>query len=144
MVENSPPSLQKLDAAALGGRHFRYYDYIMAAFVTVLLLSNVLGAGKRAVVDLPWLGEWPFGAGILFFPIRYIIRDVLTEVYGSGRARRCILAGFAATMFMALIRLFVVDLPPAEDWYGQGAFEAWRCEERRGGKECVSTCSARG
>src|SRR3546814_7857056 len=62
MVENSPPSLQKLDAAALGGRHFRYYDYIMAAFVTVLLLSNVLGAGKRAVVDLPWIGEWPFGA----------------------------------------------------------------------------------
>src|SRR3546814_10626977 len=46
-----------------GGRHFRYYDYIMAAFVTVLLLSNVLGAGKRAVVDLPWIGEWPFGAG---------------------------------------------------------------------------------
>src|SRR3546814_3495455 len=66
MVENSPPSLQKLDAAALGGRHFRYYDYIVAAFVTVLLLSNVLGAGKRAVVDLPWIGEWPFGAGILF------------------------------------------------------------------------------
>src|SRR3546814_17838365 len=111
MVENSPPSLQKLDAAALGGRHFRYYDYIMAAFVTVLLLSNVLGAGKRAVVDLPWIGEWPFGAGILFFPISYIIGAVLTEVYGYGRARRCIWAGFAA-----------------------------RLEERSVGKECVSTC----
>src|SRR3546814_1466907 len=70
----------------------------MAAFVTVLLLSNVLGAGKRAVVDLPWIGEWPFGAGILFFPISYIIGDVLNEVYGYGRARRCIWAGFAATL----------------------------------------------
>src|SRR3546814_7751310 len=124
MVENSPPSLQKLDAAALGGRHFRYYDYIMAAFVTVLLLSNVLGAGKRAVVDLPWIGEWPFGAGILFFPISYIIGDVLTEVYGYGRARRCIWAGFAATLFMAFMRFVVVGLPPAEDWGGQGPDEA--------------------
>src|SRR3546814_206781 len=124
MVENSPPSLQKLDAAALGGRHFRYYDYIMAAFVTVLLLSNVLGAGKRAVVDLPWIGEWPFGAGILFFPISYIIGDVLTEVYGYGRARRCIWAGFAATLFMAFMSFVVVELPPAEDWGGQGAYEA--------------------
>ena len=40
----------------------------MAAFVTILLLSNILGAGKVATVDLPGIGDWPFGAGILFFP----------------------------------------------------------------------------
>ena len=67
----------------------------MAAFVTILLLSNVLGAGKVAAVDLPGIGAWPFGAGILFFPISYVIGDVLTEVYGYARARRCIWAGFA-------------------------------------------------
>lgn len=69
-------------------RRFRYFDYVMAAFVTILLLSNVLGAGKVAMVDLPLIGPWPFGAAILFFPVSYIIGDVLTEVYGYAQARR--------------------------------------------------------
>jgi hypothetical protein len=54
----------------------------MAAFVTVLLLSNVIGAGKIAAIPLAGGGEWAFRAGILFFPISYVIGDVLTEVYG--------------------------------------------------------------
>ena len=87
----------------------------MAAFVTILLLSNVLGAGKVASVDLPGIGDWPFGAGILFFPISYVIGDVLTEVYGYARARRCIWAGFAALLFMAFMGWVVVALPPAAE-----------------------------
>ena len=71
-----------VEAAALHERPVRYYDLVMAAFVTILLLSNVLGAGKVAVVRLPGVGDWPFGAGIVFFPISYVIGDVLTEVYG--------------------------------------------------------------
>ena len=77
--------IRAVEASALGGARLRYFDFVMAAFVTVLLLSNVLGAGKVAVVDLPGLGPQPFGAGILFFPISYVIGDVLTEVYGYGR-----------------------------------------------------------
>ena len=87
----------------------------MAAFVTILLLSNVIGAGKVAVVDLPGIGPWPFGAGILFFPVSYVIGDVLTEVYGYAHARRCIWAGFAAMLFMAFMARVVVALPPAAD-----------------------------
>lgn len=75
---------------------FRWFDFVMAAFVTILLLSNVIGAGKVAVIDLPLVGQWPFGAGILFFPLSYVIGDVLTEVYGYARARRVIWAGTAA------------------------------------------------
>ena len=108
----------------LQGRRFRYFDFVMAAFVTVLLLSNVLGAGKVAVVELPWIGTWPFGAGILFFPVSYVIGDVLTEVYGYARARRCIWAGFAALLFMAFMAAVVVALPPSPDWEGQAAYEA--------------------
>ena len=108
----------------LQGRRFRYFDFVMAAFVTVLLLSNVLGAGKVAVVELPWIGTWPFGAGILFFPASYVIGDVLTEVYGYARARRCIWAGFAALLFMAFMAAVVVALPPSPDWEGQAAYEA--------------------
>ncbi|BBC74077.1 membrane protein [Altererythrobacter sp. B11] len=105
-------------------RQFRYFDYVMAAFVTILLLSNVIGAGKVAVVDLPLLGAWPFGAGVLFFPVSYVLGDVLTEVYGYAHARRCIWAGFVALLFMAFMAFVVVALPPAENWGNQAAYEA--------------------
>ncbi len=106
------------------GRHFRYYDFVMAAFVAILLLSNVIGAGKVATVPLPLIGDWPFGAGILFFPLSYVIGDVLTEVYGYACARRVIWAGTAAVSFMAVMSWIVVALPPAPGWTNQAAYEA--------------------
>ena len=116
--------MRTVDASALAGRNLRYFDFVMAAFVTILLLSNVLGAGKVAEISLPGIGDWPFGAGILFFPVSYVIGDVLTEVYGYGRARRCIWAGFCALLFMAFMSWVVVALPPAATWTGQAAYEA--------------------
>lgn len=111
--------IEAIDAQDMRGRQFRVFDFVMAAFVTVLLLSNVIGAGKVAAV-----GGFEFGAGILFFPIGYVLGDVLTEVYGYARARRCIWAGFAAMLFMALMSFVVVALPPAAGWSGQAAYEA--------------------
>src|SRR6478672_4365771 len=119
----SKADIQHVEAGALAGRPMRYFDFVMAAFVVVLVLSNVIGAGKRAVVDLPLIGPWPFGAGILFFPISYVIGDVLTEVYGYARARRAIWAGFAALLFMVTMSMIVVALPVAEGWTGQAAYE---------------------
>ena len=116
--------IRTVEAGMLKGRPLRSFDFVMAAFVTILLLSNVLGAGKVATVDLPGIGAWPFGAGILFFPVSYVLGDVLTEVYGYARARRCIWAGFVATLFMALMSTVVVALPPAADWPGQAAYES--------------------
>src|SRR5918998_5295090 len=118
------PQSQAVEAHEVAGRPFRYFDLVMAAFVTILLLSNVLGAGKVATIDLPGIGAWPFGAGILFFPLSYVIGDVLTEVYGFARARRCIWTGFAALLFMAFMAQVVVALPPAASWGGQAAYEA--------------------
>ena len=111
-------------ASEVADRPFRYFDFVMAAFVAILLLSNVIGAGKVAVIDLPFVGIWPFGAGILFFPLSYVIGDVLTEVYGYARARRVIWAGFGATLFMAMMAWIVVALPPAPGWTNQPAYEA--------------------
>lgn len=113
-----------VDAASLHGRPLRYYDLIMAAFVAILLLSNIIGASKPAVVNLPGIGPWTFGAGVLFFPISYIIGDVLTEVYGYARARRVIWVGFSALIFMAFMSWVVVSLPPAPGWPGQAAYES--------------------
>ena len=102
---------------------FRYYDFVMAGFVTILLLSNLIGASKPSYVTLPGGTEWSFGAGVLFFPVSYIIGDVLTEVYGYARARRVIWTGFAALLFMAFMAWVVVALPPAEGWDGQESYE---------------------
>ena len=107
-------------------RHFRYYDLVMAAFVAILLLSNIIGASKLATIE-----GITFGAGILFFPLSYVIGDVLTEVYGYARARRVIWTGFAALVFMAVMSWVVVAMPPADGWDGQAAYEsvfgnAWR------------------
>ena len=115
--------IRHVEARTLHGARFRYFDFVMVAFVVVLLLSNVIGAEKRSFVNLPGIGSWPFGAGILFFPISYVIDDVLTEVYGFARARRALWAGFAALLFMAVMEQTVVHLPVAEGWNGQAAYE---------------------
>jgi len=94
-------------------KNYRYYDFVMAAFVTVLLCSNFIGAAKQATVNLPLLGAVTFGAGVLFFPISYIFGDILTEVYGYGRDRRVVWAGFGALAFASLMAWVVISLPPA-------------------------------
>lgn len=96
-------------------KQFKYYDFVMAAFVTVLLCSNLIGAAKAAEVTLPLLGTVTFGAGVLFFPVSYIFGDILTEVYGYGRDRRVIWAGFGALVFAALMSTVVLALKPAAD-----------------------------
>ena len=98
-------------------RNYRYYDFIMVAFVTVLVCSNFIGAAKQAVVEVPLLGPIPFGAGVLFFPISYIFGDILTEVYGYGRDRRVVWAGFGALAFASFMAWVVVNLPPGPSEY---------------------------
>ena len=104
-------------------RSYRYYDLVMAAFVTVLLCSNLIGPAKAVQIELPFFGAVVFGAGVLFFPISYVFGDVLTEVYGYARARRVIWAGFAGLAFAALMAYVVVALPPAPEWPNQKAYE---------------------
>ena len=99
-------------------RTYRYYDLVMALFVTILLCSNVIGAAKVATV---W--GFTFGAGVLFFPISYIFNDVLTEVYGYARARKVVWAGFGAIIFASFMSWVIVTLPPAMGWNDQKAYE---------------------
>jgi len=100
-------------------KSYRYYDFVMAAFVTVLICSNLIGPAKIVQFD-----GWPaFGAGVLFFPISYVFGDILTEVYGYSRARRVIWAGFAGLAFASMMAAVVVALPPAPYWENQKAYE---------------------
>lgn len=104
-------------------RSYRYYDLVMAAFVTVLICSNLIGPAKIAQLDLPVVGVLTFGAGVLFFPISYVFGDILTEVYGYSRARKVIWAGFAGLGFASFMASVVVALPPAAFWKHQAAYE---------------------
>ena len=110
--------------------HLRYYEFVMVAFVVILVCSNLIGPAKIAQVEMPW-GPLVFGAGVLFFPISYVFGDILTEVYGYARSRRVIWAGFAALFFASFMAWVVVSLPPAPFWKNQAAYEvafgnAWR------------------
>ena len=105
-------------------RTYRYYDFILGAFVCVLLCSNLIGPAKVATVNLPLIGDFTFGAGVLFFPISYVFGDILTEVYGYARARRVIWSGLTALLFASIMATVVVKLPPAASWHGQEAYES--------------------
>jgi len=94
-------------------RNYRYYDLIMAAYVCVLLCANLIGAIKTTTVSLPWYGEVTFATGVLFFPISYFFGDILTEVYGYARDRRCVWAGFTALAFASFMAFVVTHMPPS-------------------------------
>lgn len=104
-------------------KHYRYYDLIMAAFVTVLVCSNLIGPAKVTQIEVPVLGTLTFGSGVLFFPISFIFGDILTEVYGYAASRRVIWAGFAGLAFASLMAWMIVALPPAPFWDNQHEYE---------------------
>ena len=109
-------------------RDYRYYDLIVALFVCVLMLSNLLSSAK--IIDLGFgIGDFRFAfdAGTLVFPISYIFGDILTEIYGYSRARRVIWSGFLATALMAAFIWLAGVLPGEAAWadgVGQSAFDA--------------------
>jgi uncharacterized integral membrane protein (TIGR00697 family) len=109
---------------AHGARSYRYYDFILGAYVCVVLCANLIGPAKVSTVEVPFFGPVTFLAGVLFFPISYLFGDILTEVYGYARDRRVVWSGFAALVFAALMASVIVHLPPSVKWQsGQAAVE---------------------
>ncbi len=104
-------------AAAAPRRVYKYFDFVMAGFVTVLLCSSLIGVGKVCRI-----AGYSVGAGVFFFPVSYIFGDILTEVYGYARTRRVIWASFAALIFASVMSQAVIALPPAPDWPHQAAY----------------------
>lgn len=103
-------------------RVYKYYDFIMAAFVCVLLCANLIGVQKVTQFEL-FGHKFVFGAGNLFFPLSYLFGDILTEVYGYARSRKVVWAGFTALAFASFMSFIVVHMPPADGWEGQETIE---------------------
>jgi uncharacterized integral membrane protein (TIGR00697 family) len=88
-----------------------------ALFITCLLTANVTASKLISV------GSLTLTAGIVLFPVSYIVGDVLTEVWGYAAARRVIWLGFACNLLMVAAIWAGGALPPAPFWKGQAAYE---------------------
>jgi len=99
-------------------KSYQYFDFVMVAFVTILLTSNLVGAAKVC----EWHG-FTFGAGIFFFPLSYVFGDIMTEVYGYARARKIVWAGFVAMIYASLMAELIIRMPPSPIWPNQVALE---------------------
>jgi uncharacterized integral membrane protein (TIGR00697 family) len=107
-------------------KSYKYYDLIMALFVTVLLVSNIASSAKIVDWGVTVLGlRLSFDAGTLLFPISYIFGDVLTEVYGYRRSRRVIWTGFAAAALMSGVLWLVGRLPGEATWQSYAGDQAY-------------------
>jgi uncharacterized integral membrane protein (TIGR00697 family) len=107
-----------------------YYPVLVAAFVGVMLISNI--TGTKGVVLFPFLsfelgpismnGLVTDGAFYLF-PLAYVLGDVISEVYGFKAMRRVIIIGFGVLLLASLCFWITIQLPPADFYTGQQAFE---------------------
>jgi queuosine precursor transporter len=104
--------------AALRQGHSAFFVAIAVAFAACLIASNVI-----AVKIVPVAGVF-VTAGVIVFPISYIIGDVLTEVYGFRAARRVIWFGFGANLLFVFAAALAIALPSAPFWKDEAAFEA--------------------
>lgn len=85
-------------------------------FATCLLISNILAT------KILLIGSWAAPAGVLIFPLAYIINDVITEVWGFKKARLIIWTGFTVNILAILFFSLGVAIPGAPFWQNQDAF----------------------
>lgn len=107
-------------------KHYRYFDLIMAVFVTVLVVSNIASSAKIVDWGVKLLGlPLAFDAGTILFPVSYVFGDILTEVYGYKRSRRVIWVGFACLALSAVIFWMVSAMPGEATWQGYAGDAAY-------------------
>lgn len=85
-------------------------------FAVCLVAANLLETKQACLFGVN------LTAGLIVFPVSYIIGDCLTEVYGFRAARLVIWLGFLMNAFFVAAGLVADLLPPADYWHGQEAF----------------------
>jgi len=107
-------------------KQYRFFDLIMAVFVTVLVVSNIASSAKIVDWGFSLFGvPMAFDAGTILFPVSYIFGDILTEVYGYKRSRRVIWAGFACLALSAVIFWLIRGMPGEATWQGYAGDDAY-------------------
>jgi queuosine precursor transporter len=99
-------------------RYSQRFVVVAAFFVTALVVSNIIA------VKLVEVSGRVFPAGLVIFPLAYLLGDVLTEVYGVRAARRVIWLGFACNLVALGAIQAAIHLPAADFWEeNEGAYE---------------------
>ena len=107
-------------------RPYKYFDFVMAAFVAVLLISNLASSAKIIDWGFSVFGlRLSFDAGTLLFPLSYIFSDILTEVYGYAQSRRVIWTGFAAAILMSVSLFLIGKMPGEAQWLQYAGDDAY-------------------
>jgi uncharacterized integral membrane protein (TIGR00697 family) len=109
MVERQP--------APTSDGYSQWFVVVVAVFVTCLITANVTAVKLVSVFGLV------LPAGVIVFPVSYIVGDVLTEVYGFRRARRVIWLGFFCNVIAVLAIWLGGVLPAAPFWDAQEAYD---------------------
>lgn len=92
------------------------YMFFGILFTTCILISNII-SNKNILV-----GPWTLTAGVIVFPISYIMSDVIAEVYGFKAARRVMWCGFAMNLLMVVFFQITILLPYPGWFVNQEAF----------------------
>ena len=91
-------------------------------FCTCLVASNLLETKVVRLWQMPGGHILSVTAGLLVFPISYIINDCIAEVWGYRKARLIIWLGFAMNFLVIILSRVAVMLPAAPFWEGEEAF----------------------
>lgn len=88
-------------------RYERLFAFFMALFVTFVVLTNTVGVKLFTVsgVTLP--------VSILWYPLTFLITDIVSEIYGAGRARYLVIMGFGMSLVLLAFSLVGIALPAA-------------------------------
>ena len=102
---------------------------LLVMFVVCLIVSNLI---EIKTVDLGW---FTVTAGLVVFPVSYIINDCVVEVYGFRKARLMIWVGFGMSLLTALFLNLAILLPGGAEWQGAGGYGGclWRGATHHGG-----------
>ena len=99
-------------------------EKVSVPFMLLGILFNVcLIAANLLETKVIQLGSLTVTAGLLVFPISYIINDCIAEVWGFKKARLIIWSGFAMNFFVVSLGLIAVAIPAAPFWEGEEHFD---------------------
>ena len=99
-------------------------EKVSVPFMLLGILFNVcLIAANLLETKVIQVGSLTVTAGLLVFPISYIINDCIAEVWGFKKARLIIWSGFAMNFFVVGLGLIAVAIPAAPFWEGEEHFD---------------------
>ena len=108
----------------------KIYLYLAAIFIAALVVCNLI-ANKFITIDLGFK-TFVISAGVLPYPITFLITDILSEIYGKKKTARIVWAGFGASLFVLGVLLLAQQFtaiegsPVDDDTFNKVFGNSWR------------------